>query len=155
MRRNFVLCAIGLVLFLAYFYVSTIFSIYSGNFSAPAWWPSLFSTHLSAAISWMILCHAAAVLLAAIPFSLLVISLYPRRWLFTAFAFSLALFGVGVMPGLTQTFVGASARMKAIDLLDAVEFLGTLPLLAWIFHRLSSNNPLSDRASRLDEPGRR
>jgi len=71
MRRNIVLCTIALVLFLAYFYVSTISSLYSAAFPAPKWWSPLFPTHLSAALSWMILRHAAAVLLAATPFSLL------------------------------------------------------------------------------------
>ncbi|HMD26998.1 MAG TPA: hypothetical protein VKH13_00400 [Steroidobacteraceae bacterium] len=157
MRRNIVLCTIALVLFLAYFYVSTISSLYSAAFPAPKWWSPLFPTHLSAALSWMILRHAAAVLLAATPFSLLVIWLYPRRWLLTAIAISLALFGVGLMPGLTQTFVGASARMRAIDLLDAVEILGTLPLLSWIFHRLSSNSRLerSRAASLVSQRGSR
>src|SRR5271165_7438416 len=105
MRRNILLCAVALVLFLAYFYVSTIASIYSAAIALPTWWLPIFPTRLSAVLSWMILRHAAAVLLAAIPFSLLMIWLYPRRWLLTAFAISLAVFGVGIMPGLTQTFV--------------------------------------------------
>jgi hypothetical protein len=142
MRRNILLCAFALALFLAYFYVSTISSVYAAALPAPTWWAPLFPTHLSATLSWMILRHAGAVLLAAIPVSLLVNWLYPRCWLLTAFAISFALFAIGLLPGLTQTFVASSARMKAIDLLDTVELLATLPLLAWIFHRLSPNDRL-------------
>lgn len=137
MRRNIILGAVIFALIFVYLYILPNVIAYGLALPSPAWWAAMFPTRLSAVLTWTFLCHTAAILLASLPLALIITSLYPRRWLAAAFAVSLALFGLEVVPGLIDTFAATSVRMKVIDILDSIKLVGTLPLLVWVIRRLS------------------
>jgi hypothetical protein len=80
MRRDIIRFSIGLVLICLYPYALLYFIGIGATLFAPYWLSDISPTRLSALLSWMVLCHTFAVILASIPFAIAVARLYPRYW---------------------------------------------------------------------------
>jgi hypothetical protein len=106
----------------------------------PLWWSPLFTTHMSAVLTWMVLCHTTAVLIVALPFAYTIARLYGRVGVLLALAITIALYAIDPLPAALAFFQTSSTHTKIITLFDAVKLVGILPGLVWVFIRLTSNN---------------
>jgi hypothetical protein len=141
MRHRIVLCAVALGLAWLYATVLVITIGVAAAQATPLWWSSLFTTHVSAVIAWIVLCHTTAVLVVALPFSYAIALVYGRVGALLALTLTAALYAFDPLPAVLMYFQTYSTRTKLIALFDAVTLLGILPGLVWLFARLASNNP--------------
>jgi hypothetical protein len=142
MRQHIVLGAVALGLAWLYVKVLTITIGVAVALATPPGWGSLFTTHVSSVITWLVICHTVAILIVALPFSYVIARLYGRVGILLALTVTVALYAFDPLPGVLAYFQTFSARTKIITLFDAVKLLGILPGLVWVFGRLTSNNRL-------------
>ena len=140
MRRHIVLGVVALGLAWLYVKVLTITIGVAVALATPSWWNSLFTTHVSSVIAWLVICHTTAILIVALPFSYVIARLYGRVGILLALALTVALYAFDPLPAVLAYFQTFSTRTKVITLFDAVKLLGILPGLVWVFGRLTSNN---------------
>ena len=140
MRHHIILAAVALGLAWLYVKVLTITIGIAVALATPPWWSSLFTTHVSSVIAWLVICHTTAILIVALPFSYVIARLYGRVGILLALTLTVALYAVDPLPSVLEYFQTFSARTKIITLFDAVKLLGILPGLVWVFGWLTSNN---------------
>ena len=140
MRHRIVLGAVALGLVWLYVKVLIITIGVAVALAPPPGWGSLFTTHVSSVITWLVICHTVAISIVALPFSYVIARLYGRVGILLALTLTIALYAVDPLPGVLEYFQTFSARTKIITLFDAVKLLGILPGLVWVFGRLTSNN---------------
>jgi hypothetical protein len=136
--RRALLIAIALVALYLYSYL-LIFAI--GRFLAqppPAWWGTLFATRAHAVLTWLVLCHSAAVLTASLPFAYLIHRTYGRSGPVIALAMTFTLFVFLSIPGLTL-HGDSPTRLKIVAVFDQLELIAVLPALVWALNLLPSN----------------
>ena len=157
MRLRIILGAVALGLAWLYVKVLIITIGVAIALAPPPGWGSLFTTHVSSVIAWLVICHTVAILIVALPFSYVIARLYGRVGILLALTLTVALYAVDPLPGVLEYFHTFSARTKIITLFDAVKLLGILPGLVWVFGRLTSNNRFerSRAASPLNVGGSR
>lgn len=108
--------------------------------ATPLWWSSVFKSHITSVILWIVTCHTMAVLIVALPFSYLIARLYGRAGVLLALTLTVALYSFDPLPSVLAYFQTFSTRMKVVTIFDAVKLLGILPGLVWVIGRLTSNN---------------
>ena len=104
MRHRIVLGAVALGLAWLYVKVLTITIGVAVALAAPAGWGSLFTTHLSSVIAWVIICHTAAILIVAVPFSYVIARLYGRVGILLALTLTVALYAFDPLPAVLAYF---------------------------------------------------
>jgi hypothetical protein len=157
MRHRIVLAAVALGLAWLYVKVLIITIGVAVALAPPPGWGSLFTTHVSSVITWLVICHTVAIFLVALPFSYVIARLYGRVGILLALTLTVALYAVDPLPGVLTYFQSFSTRTKMITLFDALKLLGILPGLVWVFGRLTSNHRFerSRFASSLSQGGSR
>ena len=157
MRHHIILATVALGLAWLYVKVLTITIGIAVALATPPWWSSLFTTHVSSVIAWLVICHTTAILIVALPFSYVIARLYGRVGILLALALTVALYAFDPLPAVLAYFQTFSTRTKVITLFDAVKLLGILPGLVWVFGRLTSNNRFerSRAASSVGQGGSR
>jgi hypothetical protein len=140
MRIRLILGAVALGL--AWLYVETlVLAIGVATADAPPlWWIQLFTTHVSAVVAWIVMCHTTAILVVALPFAYVIARLYGRIGVLLAFGITIGLYVFDPLPAVIENFVNSSTHSKFIALFDAAKLLGILPGLVWVFSRSTSNN---------------
>jgi hypothetical protein len=104
----------------------------------PAWWGHVFAAPVIAVITWTVLCHTTAILIVAFPFAYVIARIYGRVGIVLAMAVTVVLYAMDPLPAVIAYFNSYGARMKIITLFDALKLLGTLPVLVWLFNRMTS-----------------
>jgi hypothetical protein len=140
MRKRIVLGVVALCLMALYAELLILLIGFALALPFPSWWGQLFRSHLWAVISWVVLCHTAAILLVALPFAYIIARLYGSVAIPLALAITVVLYAIDPLPAVMSSFVSSTTRMKMITLFDALKLLGALPCLVWLFARLTSNN---------------
>jgi hypothetical protein len=155
MRHHIFLGAVALGLAWLYVKVLTITIGVAVALATPPWWNSLFTTHASSVITWLVICHTTVIFFVALPFSYVIARLYGRVGILLALTLTVALYAFDPLPAMLAYFQTFSTRTKIITLFDAVKLLGILPALVWVFGRLASNNRFerSRGASSLSQGG--
>jgi hypothetical protein len=140
MRYRIILGALALGLAWLYYELLVLTIGVALGQAPPTWWSPLFTAHLSAVSTWIVLCHTGAVLVVALPFSYVIARLYGRIGVLLALALTVVLYSFDPLPALLAYFQTYSTRLKIITIFDALKLLGMLPALVWAFTRLTSNN---------------
>lgn len=139
--RNALLVSIALVALYLYNYF-LVFTI--GQFASqpqPPWWGSLFSTRGHAALTWMVLCHTAAVLIVSSPFAYLIHRAYGRSGPLIALGMTLTIFVLFALPA--WHYLGDSpTRFKLVAFFDGLKLIAVLPALVLGLNMLPSNQRL-------------
>jgi hypothetical protein len=149
MRHHIVLGAVALGLAWLYVKVLIITIGVAVTLAVPPGWGSLFTTHVSSVITWLVICHTAAILIVALPFSYVIARMYGRVGILLALTLTVALYAVDPLPGVLAYFQTFSTRTKIITLFDAAKLLGILPGLVWGLGGGPLTIDSSDRGSRL------
>jgi hypothetical protein len=103
----------------------------------PPFWGHLFATEGGAALSWMVACHTTALLAVSLPFAYLIQRLYGTLAPAVAFTMTLVLFLGFALPALWLSFAASPPRFKVVTIFDQIKLLGSLPLMAWAFGKLT------------------
>jgi hypothetical protein len=147
MRHRIILGAFALGLAWLYLRVLVLTIGVAVALAPPTWWSPLFTSHQSAVITWVVVCHTSAVIIVALPFSYVIARLYGRVGILLALALTIALYAFDPLPSVIAYFHTYSARLMIITAFDALKLLGVLPALVWAFSRLTSNNRLEHRVT--------
>ena len=142
MRHRIILGVVALSLAWLYVKVLVLTIGVASAQALPPWWNQPFTVHINAAITWIVVCHTAAVLVVALPFAYAIARLYGRIGILLALGLTMALYAIDPLPAVLEYFHTSSTHTKIITLFDAVKLLGILPGLVWVFTPLTSNNRL-------------
>ena len=142
MRHRIVLDVVALSLAWLYFKILVVTIGVASAQALPPWWNQLFTTHMSAVITWIVVCHTTAVLIVALPFAYIIARLFRRVGVLLALGITIALYAIDPLPAVLAYFQTYSTHTRIITLFDAVKLVGILPGLVWVFSRLTSNNRL-------------
>ena len=142
MRHRIVLGVVALSLAWLYFKILVVTIGVASAQAPPLWWIHLFTSHMSAMITWIVVCHTTAVLIVALPFAYTIARLFRRVGVLLALGITIALYAIDPLPAVLAYFQMYSTHTRIIMLFDAVKLVGILPGLVWLFSRLPSNNRL-------------
>jgi hypothetical protein len=140
MRATLVVLITGVALFWVY---NTVLVWTIGHAMAlpqPRQWAGLFATRLSGVLTWMILVHTAAIVVASSPFAFLIAHFYGRRAAGFALLITVVTFALFSLPSLLAYFRTFSTRMQLITVFDNLKLLLVLPALVLLMRKLASNN---------------
>jgi hypothetical protein len=137
MRHPAVLALAGLAI--GYLYLGVLaYAIAFAAVMPPQWWIAAFSSSGTSVLSWSTFAHSVAVVLASIPFAWVIVWLYGRFSLYAATAIGVATWLVLEIQFVIDAFY--FPRFLSIWFADTLVFVLALPLLAWLFRKLPSNN---------------
>jgi hypothetical protein len=145
MRATLVVLITGVALFWVY---NTVLVWTIGHAMAlpqPRHWAGLFANRLSGVLTWMILVHTAAIVVASSPFAFLIAHFYGRRAAGFALLITVVTFALFSLPSLLAYFRTFSTRMQLITVFDNLKLLLVLPALVLLMRKLPSNNRWSGR----------
>src|SRR5476651_845333 len=131
MTKRLVLVGLAVVLALMYAVALPTVIGHAAAIPIPCWWNPLFSSQVSAILSWLVTVHTFAVLVASLPFALAIERIYGRTGVWIALTLTIAVY---VLTRAWSPFMGLgpnSTRIKVIDLFDAINLIGFLPALVW------------------------
>jgi hypothetical protein len=131
-RRVLLALAALVVLYLYSFCLVVAFG-YALSRAPPPFWGQLFASTGGAVLSWMVLCHTAALLSVSLPFAYLIHRIYGALAPAVAFTLTLVLFLGFSLPALWLSFADSPPRFKVVTTFDQLKLLASLPLMAWGF----------------------
>ena len=139
-RRLVLLAVVAVGLLVLYQYALLVTIGYAAAMPMPRWWMDVFPSRLSGTLSFMVLWHTLAVVVAALPIAWVLARFYGRRSGVIAFAIAAVVTLPTELPAIAHIFRAMSVRAKVLTISDYVVLLGTLPLLVWLFKVLPSNH---------------
>ena len=148
MIKRSVLVALALVL--AWIYMLAVPTVigHAAAVPIPSWWNPLFPSLRSGILTWLVIVHTFAVLVASLPVAFVIERIYGRAGVWVALALTVVIYASTRAWIPFAEFGPSPMRLKVATLFDAIKLLGFLPALVWVFGAWPSNN----RIERPREP---
>ncbi len=138
-RMRFALTAAALAG--AYFYLLVYLVGWMSVHQRPGWWLGVFPTRYVAAITWLVVLHAAAVLCAALPVAVAAVVLARPRVVQLGFVAAVLATAAAVLPSLSSTIWPIIWNSHPIFFVtDQIKLVVAVPFIAWVLRSASSNN---------------
>jgi hypothetical protein len=142
MRRAIFLLALAAALTYLYLVVFAYMVAFVAAQPTPTWWSGLFPTHRSGTLTWLVLFHAAGILLISLPFAIAIDRAFRRQGIWVASALTIVVAGLVEVPAVVDGFKGTTFFVKGFWIFDAMELIGVLPAQVYLVRRYISNNRL-------------
>jgi hypothetical protein len=107
----------------------------------PSWWFDVFPSRHVGAITWLVVLHTAAVLLAALPIGIAAVMITRKKAVLLGFIAASLATVVAVAPSLAPTIwptVWSSHPVFFVT--DQIKLVVAVPFIAWVLRRACSSN---------------